>query len=202
MTATVHLLSGSGSRLHGRPQTNPLGFLRSGRARPRPVAGCGEVGRAWTQLPSDLGVLPDPASRGSLPGGSPSTRGAWLSRPSGPSGLLQDPARPGARANPGLERKPAAAAGALSGPSGLPSGTLSAAHLLGRHRPLPRAAPAALAGATAAFRHLRRLRGFRRAARRLGHFRNRGPASSLGTPPIPPASCARSTSDGVGCVYM
>lgn len=45
-----------------------------------------------------------------------------------------------------------------------PAGLLSlvrAPHLLCRHRPLPRRAPAALAGATAKLRHLRRLLGFR-----------------------------------------
>ena len=58
---------------------------------------------------------------------------------------------------------------------------LSVAHLLGRHRPLPRAAPAALGGTTAALRHLHRLPGIRRVA--LRHFRQKGSASSLGTPP-------------------
>lgn len=69
--------------------------------------------------------------------------------------------------------------------------TFSAPHLFGRHRPLPRTAPAALAGATATLRHFRRLPGFRPAQRLsvLRHVRS-GSYRPLALVPLAPGRCS------------
>lgn len=113
----------------------------------------------------------------------------------------------GAHASAGPGRGPGPAAGAARrasspGPAGPPSSAFSAPHLLGRHRPLPRAAAAALAGAPAALRHLRRLPGFRRAARPR---RASLPASASACAPGAPACarpCAAGPASGRGCSSM
>lgn len=125
---------------------------------PRPATACvgsGQAGQLRT-TPARPGHPPRPAPRGSLPEARPDP-GGWLPLPTARWGarlarLLQDPPAPG-----GPPRAPRPG-------QRLPARAASAPHLLGRHRPLPRAAPTVLAGATAALRHLRRLRGFRRAA--------------------------------------
>ena len=64
-----------------------------------------------------------------------------------------------------------------SGPGQLALPHVPGPHLLCGHRPLPRAAPAALAGATAVLRHLHRLLGFRPSRLSppaLRHVRSRG----------------------------
>lgn len=124
----------------------------------------------------------------SPPGGSPRTPRVRGPPPPGRRSSPRTLPSPGGHASAGPGQGPAPAAGAprlasSPDPAGPPSSAFSAPHLLGRHRPLPRAAAAALGGATAALRHLRRLPGFRRAARPR---RASLPASASAARPAPP----------------
>lgn len=135
------------------------------------------MGKETTYLPSQLCILPHPAVRGSgllLAHPTPQgRRGLHLpTLPLSPRGLgqiLQGPS-PLWAASQRWDRRDACTSHKLHpllsptrDPARLPSLVFSAPHLLCRHRPFPRAAAAALAGTTAALRHLRRLLGFRRA---------------------------------------
>lgn len=126
------------------------------------------MGTVTTQVLSGPCILPGPAADGfRFPEPHPTPHGgaAFTSQPpTVPRGRLPSPTTlppvSGHRVrawSEGLQRPQAPALLASSpDPAGLPSSAFSAPHLLRRHRPLPRAAPAALPRATAALRHLRR----------------------------------------------
>ncbi|KAK2084542.1 hypothetical protein P7K49_037575 [Saguinus oedipus] len=129
--------------------------------------------KAANHLSSDLCIFPDPASQGfPLPQAHPTPQGGVAL--TCPTVYLSEGARlasPGTLPSLGATRmwywskdlhKPQAPPSRkYSRPRWGPSFSRSTPHLFCGHRPLPRAANAALAGATAVLRHLRRLLGFR-----------------------------------------
>uniref|UniRef100_A0A8C0RNF4 Deaminated glutathione amidase n=2 Tax=Canis lupus familiaris TaxID=9615 RepID=A0A8C0RNF4_CANLF len=184
-----------GRQSHARPPPLPLPLLPSLLSPPSPplpsrrARAPGRLtlhpggGVAFTDQPSRALPRTRPASPRTLPSrGGPATPGRAR-------GLPQPAAPPAPRTD--------------SGPARLPSFAPSAPHLLCRHRPFPRAAAAALAGATAALRHLRRPLRFRPARPRP---RASHPAWRL-PPPGPGAAASRpllrsDAADGFGSILM
>lgn len=150
-------------------------------------------------FPFPAGLALHSERRGSpLPARLRSSRGLRRS-PQGPSPLQVAPQTWGC--GKGLHKPQAAPSRDAStpDPAGDPPSRSPAPHLLGRHRPLARAAPAALAGATAVIRHLRRLLGFRPAQLcppELRHVRFES------CRPLAPAPLGIGPADGFGCIFM
>lgn len=126
-------------------------------------------GAAFASQPPTVprGRLPSPTTRPSVSGHRVRARSEGLQQPQAPALLASSP-----------------------DPARLPSSAFSAPHLLRRHRPLPRAAPAALPRATAALRHLRRP-GASGAQRRPRVTSARGAPPARPAPPPPGRSRVR-----------
>lgn len=151
----------------------PLGPVTRCHANPYPLYGISETGKTMTHHLKDQDTLPDPAPQGfparlAFP---PRGRGSHLhthpSRPRRVRDHLQrhphhHPPRPLRVTTRNVEGAKATNPTPCTNSTWtqLPS-ALADPHLFGRHRPLPRAAPAALAHTTAAVRHLRHLQAFR-----------------------------------------
>ena len=143
--------------------------------------------------PRISGLSPPAGSPNTPKGGVAFTYQPFGSLPGGSASFSKDPPLSGRPRKGGTGVRPTPATGSpplsasTSDPAWLPSFAFSAPHLLCRHRPFPRAAAAALAGATAALRHLRRLLGFRPARPRpaVRHIRS-GSYRPLAPVPLPP----------------